>query len=81
MKETIWHAILGNDTPPWVVAGARGLLEALLAAGLVFFNTWAQTSDVRLLISGPSVAFLTILTLRWIGEGAIDARKRGGSNG
>ena len=79
MKETIWHAIIGNDTPPWVVAGARGFLSALILGGISFFSIWSQTDDAKLLISTPGTVFLSTLIVRWGLEGAIDARKNGGT--
>lgn len=69
------HALLGNDTPPWVVAFARGLISALLTGGIAFFGTWAQTDDIRLLITAGMVPFLTTLMLRWGLEGGVDSRR------
>ncbi len=79
MKEFIWHAIVGNDTPAWVVAAARGFLSALILGGISFFSIWSQTDDVKLLISTPGTVFLSTLIVRWGLEGAIDARKNGGT--
>ncbi|KKL81368.1 hypothetical protein LCGC14_1995460 [marine sediment metagenome] len=77
MKDLAYHWIVGNDTPPWIVAAARGLLTALLAAATNFFMVWSQTDDVKLLISGPSGVFLSVLTLRLAAEGIIDSWKNG----
>lgn len=79
MKEYLYHAIIGNDTPVVVVAAARGFLLAAITAGITFFNTWAQTDDLKLLISAPSVVFLTVLSGRWAAEGLIDSWKNGSS--
>ena len=79
LKDLAYHALVGNDTPPWIVAGARGLLEAFLYAGVAFFGIFTQSDDVKLLISTPGAIFFTQLLLRWGLEGAIDTRKNGGT--
>ena len=71
----IVHALLGNDTPPWTVAFARGLLEAVLTGGIAFFTIWSQTDDVRLLITAGMVPFLSVLSLRFAAEGLVDSGK------
>ena len=81
LKDMAYHAIVGNDTPPWVVSGARGLLSAAIFAGIAFFNIWAQTDDIKLLISTPGTVFLGTLIVRWGLEGIIATKKNGGSNG
>ena len=80
MKEYLYHAIIGNDTPPWVVAAARGFLGALISGGLGFLVTWQGTDEVKVLVSAGVTPFLTYLGIRLGIEGFIDARKnRGGS--
>lgn len=79
MKELLYHWIVGNDTPAWIVAMARGLLTAGLAGATVFVTTWAQTEDVKLMISAPASVFLTVLTARLVAEGIIDTWKNGGA--
>ena len=79
LKELAYHALIGNDTAPWIVAGARGLLSALILGGISFFSIWSQTDDVKLLISTPGTVFLSTLIIRWGLEGTIDARKNGGT--
>ena len=79
LKDLAYHWIVGSDTAPWIVSGARGLLTAILAGAVMFFNTWAQTDDVKLLITTPMGTFFTVLTLRWAAEGIIDTWKNGGS--
>ena len=79
LKDLAYHALVGNDTPPWIVAGARGLLEAFLYAGVAFFGIFTQSDDVKLLISTPGGVFLSTLIVRWGVEGIIDTRKNGGS--
>ena len=81
LKDLAYHWIVGNDTPPWIVAGARGLLQAFLLAALSFFSIWAQVDDVKLLISTPAEVFFGVLLFRWIGEGALDSWKGGKKNG
>lgn len=80
MKEYLYHAVIGNDTAPWVVAAARGFLSALILGGISFFTLWTQTEDVKLLISTPGIVFLSTLMLRWGLEGVVDARKNGGGS-
>ena len=67
------HALLGNDTAPWTVAFARGLLEAVLTGGIAFFGIWSQTDDIRLLITAGMVPFLSVLSLRFAAEGLVAA--------
>ena len=71
------HALLGNDTAPWTVAFARGLLEAVLTGGIAFFGIWSQTDDIRLLITAGMVPFLSTLLLRFAAEGLVDSGKDG----
>ena len=79
LKDLAYHAIVGNDTPPWIVAAARGTVLAFITAGIAFFQIWAQTDDIKLLISVPGTTFLTVLSGRWVAEGIIDTWKNGGS--
>lgn len=72
----VMHALLGNDTPPWTVAFARGLLEAVLTGALAFFGVWSQTEEPKALIAAGMVPFLSILLFRWVAEGAVDRNKR-----
>lgn len=73
----LYHALVGNDTPPWVVAGARGLLEAGLVAGAIFLMGWEADDSAREMIRSAGVPFLLVLGLRWFGEGFVDMIKRG----
>ena len=76
IRETkIAHALLGNDTAPWIVAFARGLLGALLTGGISFFGIWSQTDDIRLLVTSFMVPFMSYLSLRFGLEGAVDRNK------
>ncbi len=72
----IRHAWYGNDAPPWVVAGVRALVGALITGGLSFFTIWTQTDEVRVLITAFMVPFLTVLGGRFGVEGAVDAHKK-----
>ena len=77
MKDNIIvHALVGNDVSPWMVAAARGLLAAVIAGATGFFATWAQTDEVKLLVTAGFTPFLTVLTLRFLAEGVIDAGKQ-----
>ncbi len=80
LRDLVRHALIGNDTPAWIVAAARGFLSALILGGISFFSIWAQTEDVKLLVSTPGTVFLSTLIVRWGLEGAIDARKNGGGS-
>ena len=80
MKEFLYHAIVGNDTPAWIVAAARGVLLAFITGAIAFFQIWAQTDDIKLLISVPATTFLTVLSGRWAAEGIIDTWQNGGGS-
>lgn len=77
MREFLYHALVGNDVPAWLTATARGLLGALVVGGLAFFNTWAQTDDLKLLITATAVPVLTWVGMRAGIEGMMDTRKNG----
>lgn len=75
MRDWIYHVVIGNDAPPWMTATARGLLGAVVIGGLAFFNIWAQTDDLKLLISGTAVPVLTWVGMRAGIEGMMDTSK------
>ena len=77
LKDMARHAFIGNDTPPWIVAGARGFLGALISGSLGFLVTWQGTDEVKVLVSAGVTPFLTYLGIRLGIEGFIDARKNG----
>ena len=73
----LWkHAIVGNDTSPWVVAGTRALIGATITGALSFFTVWQGTDDVRVLVSAGVVPFLSYLGVRLGIEGVIDTRMK-----
>ncbi len=76
MREFLYHAIVGNDAPPWVTATARGILGAVVVGGLAFFNAWAQTDDVGFLIRTTGIAVLGWIGMRAGIEGMIDTAKK-----
>ena len=77
LKNLAYHWIVGNDTAPWIVAAARGAVLAFITAAIAFFQIWAQTDDIKLLISVPGAMFFTVLSGRWAAEGLIDTWKNG----
>jgi len=53
----------------------RGVLVGALVGAAAFLTAWAQTSDVKLLISsGATPAIMT--WLGFLGYGAVDAQKQ-----
>ncbi len=77
MKDWLFHNLVGNDSPAWGVALARGVLGAVVIGGLAFFNAWTQTDDVKLLISATAVPVLTWVGMRIGLEGWVDTWKNG----
>ena len=77
MRDKLLHAIIGNDTPPWVVAATRGLLGALIAGATGFLAVWSQTDEVKVLIIAGLSPFLAVLSTRFLGEGSLDTWKNG----
>ena len=66
------HAIVGNDTSPWIVAGARALIGATIVGATGFLAVWQGTDDVKLLVSAGLGPFLSYLAVRLGIEGYID---------
>ena len=79
MNDFVRHYYVGNDAPPWAVALVRGIAAAVIAGATAFFAVWAQTDDVKLLITAGTVPALAVLAARFGLEGAIDQRKNGGN--
>ena len=69
------HALIGNDTKPWIVAAARSIVSAFLVASASFFVIWSGTDDVKLLVSAFFAPFVTTLGTRFVAEGLIDTFK------
>ncbi len=72
----IWHAYVGNDTAPWIVALARALLSGIVVGVLAFLAVWPETDDVRVLVSAGLTPGLTVFAIRFGLEGVIDTGKR-----
>jgi hypothetical protein len=72
----IWHAYVGNETSPWVVALARALVGAALLGASGFLTTWSQTDEVKLLAIAGLTPAIGYLILRAGLEGVIDTGKR-----
>ena len=76
MKDSfIYHALLGNDTKPWIVAAARGLLEAILAGSLAVLAIWLEVDDVKVLITAFLLPFIGVIAARVGLEGIVDTLK------
>ncbi len=76
MVYLIRHAWYGNDAPPWVVAGVRALVGALITGALSCLGIWSQTNDPKALIIAFLVPFLVTIGGRFGVEGAVDAHKK-----
>ena len=75
MIDWMYHALIGNDTPPRVVAFARGTLIAVVTGASAALAAWSQT-DVAKEIAIPGLTvFLTTFSLRALGEGVLDTWK------
>lgn len=67
-----YHALIGNDTHPIIVAGTRALLAAALTGAISFLGVWQSTDDVKVLITSGVLPFLMVLATRLGIEGAVD---------
>jgi hypothetical protein len=77
MKDWLYHNLVGNDTPPWAVAAARGLFGAFVVGGLAGFNAWAETDDIAFIIRTTGIAVFGWLAVRAGIEGILDTWKNG----
>ena len=77
MGTVLFHALIGNDTHPALVAAARAVLGSFILGGLGLLAMWATTDEVKVLIIAGLTPFLTNLGLRFGFEGFIDVRKNG----
>ena len=69
----LWkHAIVGNDTSPWVVAAARALFGATIVGMTGFLAVWQGSDDPKVLVSASLGPFLSYLAVRFGIEGYID---------
>ena len=75
MRDTLIHAITGNDTHPAIVAAARAVLGALIAGATGFLGVWSQTDELKVLIIAGLGPFLAVIGTRFGAEGFIDVRK------
>ena len=66
------HAIVGNDTSPWIVAGARALIGATIVGAVGVLGAWQYTDDVKPLVTAAAGPFLSYLAFRLGIEGYID---------
>lgn len=72
----IWHAYVGNDTAPWIVALMRAVVGAVITGGLGFLAVWQSTDEVKVLVTAGVTPALTYLSLRFGLEGVIDTGKK-----
>lgn len=70
-----YHALVGNDTHPMIVAISRALLGATITGALSFFGIWQTTDEPKILISAGVIPFLSYLGARVGLEGPVDSWK------
>ena len=76
IKNSLYHAYVGNDTAPWIVAATRAITGAVLLGAAGFLALWSQTDEVKLLIIAGCTPAIGHLLLRLGVEGTMDARKK-----
>ena len=59
----------------WQVAAIRAVIGASITGALGFLAAWANTDEIKILVSAGVVPFLTYLGMRLGVEGVVDARK------
>lgn len=60
----------------YVVAATRGFVIGAFVGALGFLQAWAQTDEIKLLVSSGLVPAITTW-LGFLGYGAVDARRAG----
>ena len=71
----LYHAIVGNDTSPRLVAFARGTLLAVVAGGAAAVGAWSNTDVAKEIAIPGLLAFFAVFGGRALGEGALDTWK------
>lgn len=77
MGDIIRHWIVGNDTPPWVVAAARAAIGAVLIGANAVLQTWEISTDPAVIARAGLSAVVLVLIIRGGFEGWIDQRRNG----
>lgn len=77
MKDWIYHGLVGNDAPPQLVATVRGVLLACTAGGSAAVAAWAVTDVLKEIIIPALAAFLSVFSVRVLGEGTLDRWRNG----
>lgn len=75
MGNWLYHALVGNDADPGLVAFCRAVVGAVLTGGIAFLATWQTTDEAKVLISAGVSPALAYLLLRGGLEGAVDITK------
>ena len=79
MGNFVRHYVVGNDAPPWMVAGVRALGAGFVLAMHSGTASWLATGhDVSVALVVSVNVFFGTLVLRWGLEGKIDQGKNGG---
>ena len=75
VQDLAYHALVGNDTHPMIVATCRALIGGVLTGAISFFGVWQSTDEVKVLITSGVLPFLTYIAARIGLEGPVDAWK------
>jgi hypothetical protein len=75
IRDLLYHALVGNDTHPVLVATARALVGAALTGAISFFGIWQTTDEVKVLVTAGVLPFLTYIAARIGVEVPIDIWK------
>lgn len=75
MANWLYHALVGNDRHPVVVAGTRAVLGSVIIGAISFFGVWQATDDPKALITAGCLPALTYIAQRLGVEGYLDMLK------
>ncbi len=74
-RDWMFHAVVGNDAPPGLVALVRGTMTAIVVGAAAAVGAWANTDVAKEIAIPGLLAFFATFSLRVLGEGAIDTWK------
>ena len=78
MSDFVRHFVIGNDTPPWLVAVTRALIFGSLLGLGALVTAWQSGESGEDLAKAFVGALMAYVILRAGVEGYIDQRKNGG---